>query len=288
MTTTVVTSIGSVGALTSWISGLNGLNLIVADQIQQGQLTNAEFTAAGVVLDTTGVTCITDTTRYVELTTAAGASFRDNANVRTNPLYYDATKGAGLRNTSGSGSCVTITSGIANFNLTNLQISCEGSVNGVDTITRHSASGFLDVWANCIIQGGNIVLDLTAIVTMNNCVIINSTLTFNRMIVLIGTNTLNCNCCTLVAPPNVSPFPSGDVIDYSNAASTATFTNCAMFGATSALALNGGSATITYNHCATDLSAPTGTGNIGGLTYASQFISTTTDFFQKAGSAFHA
>jgi hypothetical protein len=76
-------------------------NLVTADQIWQGQCKNQEFALNATVLNIAGTT--TDATRYIELTTEAGASFRDHASKATNALRYDATKGAGIRATNAYG-----------------------------------------------------------------------------------------------------------------------------------------------------------------------------------------
>ena len=89
--------------------------------IWQGQCQNQEFT--GIALSISGST--TSTTAYKELTTVAGASFRDNVNIQTNPLRYNASNGCGI---TGAGLNATVVSLIeANIHISKLQVSGTGS-----------------------------------------------------------------------------------------------------------------------------------------------------------------
>lgn len=72
-------------------------NFVTADTIQRGLLLNQKHTGGQTLSGkTTSATC------YAEITTAPGASFADNADVSSNPLRYDATKGAAIEVTGNS------------------------------------------------------------------------------------------------------------------------------------------------------------------------------------------
>lgn len=101
MPTTVTKSIGTTGRDYSTLAAFAAAiptNLVTADQKWVGECYNdSEFAGTGILFDSTGHT--TDATRFIVLTAAAGQSFQDHANVRTNPLKYDASKGVGIRKT---------------------------------------------------------------------------------------------------------------------------------------------------------------------------------------------
>lgn len=110
MTTTVVHSIGTASrdysTIAAWYAAAP-LNLVTADQVWRGESYNdAEFTTTSTLVTVSGST-VSDATRYLLLTVAAGQGYRDNAGASTAPLRYDATKGVGLRWTSGYGSIIS-------------------------------------------------------------------------------------------------------------------------------------------------------------------------------------
>ncbi len=259
-------------AVQDWINSLNGLNLISADQIQQGQiLNNGEFIASGVVADFTGISITTDATRYVELTAASGASFVDNA--RTNSSYYNAANGVALRNTGSSG--YTIKIGVLNLKINRLQIASDAGSSG--SFQGSGGSG-LNVINQCIIQGVESLAQ--SAITLSNCDIIATSSPFNRCFVVADVGTYDFDFCTFVVPNGVT---INNIIDCSNAGATVNLNSCAFFGAASAIITRGGSATINYTTCATDLAGTTGL--TGSLTYANQFVSSTNDFREKAGAS---
>lgn len=112
-------SSGAVATLTSGTPNFTGV-------IWQGQCYNdGEFVGTSAVAltisgETTSATC------YLELTTATGQSFQDNASVRTNPLFYDQSKGVGVRNT-GSYVAGTIVVLVQNVRISKLQIYRDGT-----------------------------------------------------------------------------------------------------------------------------------------------------------------
>ncbi len=109
MTTTTVKTIGTGGdytTLQAW-EDASPANLVTSDVVWQGQCFNQEFFSSSAgLLNVSGST--TDATRYKELTTYAGASFVDNAGVQTNALRYNASNGAGIRNSYAWGGPVSV------------------------------------------------------------------------------------------------------------------------------------------------------------------------------------
>ncbi len=270
-TTTVVKTIGSGGDYSTiqlWIASLNGLDLVTADQIQQGKLLNEEFTAAGIVADFNVASVTTNSTHYVELTVSSALTF-------SNGLFYNTANGAGIRNTGAAGGAVA--AGGYDLRLVGLQIKGDAGSGGVFLSQNVSSVLIID---KCIFQGTEALFQNTGAVTINNSAFINTLPQFSRGLVLIGAGPFNFNFCDCVVPAGVA---IDNMVDYGTATVTANFKSCALFGAATALSTRDASATITYTTCATDLVSPP-SGVTGSLTYANQFVSTTNDFREKAGA----
>lgn len=149
MATTVVKTIGTGGdysTLQAWEDACPA-NLVTADQVWQGQLKNQEFVSGSPLLTISGTTV--DSTRYVELTTEAGASFADHANKATNALRYNASNGAGIRWTGTYGTAITISQSYTR--ISKLQITATGSSNAAACLS----SGSIDYVDHnqCIFEG---------------------------------------------------------------------------------------------------------------------------------------
>lgn len=110
---------GDYSTISAWIAAIPA-DLVTADQVWRGMVLNTELTATGSggFGTISGKTCSADC--YIELTAAANASFADHASKATNPLRYDATKGAALRFTASTG--VGLSVQVPYFRLTRLQI----------------------------------------------------------------------------------------------------------------------------------------------------------------------
>jgi hypothetical protein len=111
MPTTVTSSIGSAGGrdystIQAWEDACPA-NLVTDDKVWKGALYNdSEFAPVTI----SGMT--TDATRYVWLTTAAGQSFRDHANVLTNSIRYDQSKGVAIKFSAIYGHVFTVAAGV--------------------------------------------------------------------------------------------------------------------------------------------------------------------------------
>lgn len=153
MTTTIVKTIGTGGdysTLQSWEDACPA-SLVSLDQIWQGRVKNQEFSGTGGLLVISGTTVSANC--YVELTTDIGASFSDHASKATNPLRYDATKGAAIKMTGVWSIGVTV--GQNYTRISKLQLSATSLAGG--------AGSMLDIGAalsatncsvdKCIIEG---------------------------------------------------------------------------------------------------------------------------------------
>ncbi len=273
MPSTVTTTIGSSHTDTTvqaWANTLNGLNLVVADQIQEGSCYNdTEFAVAGIVADFSGEVYTADATRYPVLDTGAGQSFRDNANVRTNALYYNQANGVGLRNT-GTGLYTIDTHGVNSIIIRNLQIKGDAGTRAPLVVGGTAPSAIVE---NCIVVGGELEVNGTA--TFNNCLFVNTLVPFGRIIETNTASTITCNYCTFIATTPVTFYVAFD------AAATFNFVNCAFFGGGTS-SFSTGTGTTNFTNCMTDITGTTGL--TGGKTFANQFTSTTNDFRTKAGA----
>lgn len=275
MTTTTVKTIGTGGdytTLQSW-EDASPANLVTADEIWQGQCFNQEFVSSSSLLTVSGGT--TDATRYKELTTYAGASFRDHANVQTNALRYNASNGAAIRYTGGWGTAVMVNTD-TNFRISNLQIastSTTGSALNVQSGGAYNADGLI-VESNR--SGGAVIANYGGAVK-------------NSLIVHRGTTPIIANTqggstyynCTFVASVNVAANA------FTGNYGTPIVKNCAFFNCT---AVKTGGNTPTYTTCYTDAASPP-----SGCTTVAYDTSTgsgfenitdaTRDFRIKSGSA---
>lgn len=241
MPTIVVKTIGATGAdyttLQAWEDAAP-VDLVAVDQIWQGQIKNASDTFANPSLVISGST--SDATRYKELTTAPGASFRDHASVQTNALRFNAANGCSITQTTASIYAVTLTENYSR--LSNVQISSTGSGRSV------SASGSGTDINGCIFEtADNLGISIVAGSLRNSLVVqrgVGATY-IAQVITPLGTTN-----CTFVAPSDVSAATSAVLV---NAYLSSAFKNCAFFGATATKTGNG---TATFTTCYTSAASP--------------------------------
>lgn len=258
MPTTVTKVIGTGGDYTTiqgWEDALPA-DLVSGDTLQRGQCKNQTFSENVTISGQT-----TDSTRYVVLECQTGASFKDNANVRTNALVYNTSNGMALAGN------VPLTVGTNYTRLIGLQV-------------RNNSSYGL-------------ALDISALVTnvlAQKCIFKNGTGAFKTVTSRDPSNIIaNCliECpgasndggnsqgqfynCTFAVTTG-SPTGTGVTSGYSNV----TLKNCAVFGFSTA---ESGTLHAGSSNNATDKSSVGGSsGDVTSLTYSSQFVSSTNDF----------
>lgn len=121
MATKTIGTGGDYSTVQAWEDAL----LAVTTEAEVGQCKNEEFVVAGRVVDFSAH----DTTLGgITLETVAGASFQDNASVRTNALRYNTANGAGLRSTSNE--TVLVSGAIGNLTVRKLQIKNDAAGSG--------------------------------------------------------------------------------------------------------------------------------------------------------------
>lgn len=247
MATVVTKTIGPTGdytTLAAWIADCP-IDLVAADIVWRGEVQNTELTGTTTLLTISGLT--TDATRYVELTAAEGASFADNANVRTNALRYNAANGAAIR------SSVTWAQPIScnqpYTRISRLQIKATATGSGAYPALKAFGNG-VDV-DQCVIEaassqgitsenGGSLTMSGTGVVR-NSAVIALQTESASGIARLdIGGNAYNCAFMALNA--TVTAGIRGSY-------ATSTIRNCVFGGVT---AVFSGTSTFNATTCATD------------------------------------
>lgn len=246
--------------------------------IWQGQCQNQEFSGAGTQLTIGGSTA--SAAAYKELTTATGASFRDNANAQTNALQYNVSNGAGIRTTTGA---VCIGSGDGNVRISKLQVSA--IVSGGNAI-RDTSGSLLDY---LILEGGyvgtstsqGVVGTNSGALTIRNSVLI-LRVTAADHIAGFGSDT-SCYNCTLAASDDLATAPTQVILGI--VGGSYTIQNCGLFAGDSTKGITSGAGTFTFTTCYSDISGTTG---VTQTTYSSEFQNVndaTRDFRLVTGAA---
>lgn len=279
MPTTVTSKIGMTNTpvtmdystLQSWEDACPA-NLVTADQIWKGECYDqGEFTATGAgILSISGAT--TDSTRYVHLDCAAGASFADKAAVRTTPLAYSASNGVAIRYTGSNYHVDFIWNQINYTRIRGLQIKiASGSaqqwgfrIGGTGALVEKCISE--NFRQGMRLDGGS--------PTVNNCLVIGC----SEMGINVA-NTVVINGCTIVKG-------TGTGIR-TNTYSNLTLKNSAVFGYSVAAFIGGtGSSVYNANSCnnASDATNIPGSNNVTLPFNTEQFQNITNDF--RVGTGF--
>ena len=278
----IVKTIGSAGGrdystLAGWAASLPA-NLVTDGNSYQGNCyKDSEFTSTGgtSILSLSGHT--TDASHTITLTTGPGQSFRDNANVQTNALRYNAANGVAITSDASATAGTIHIEDIAVF-FSNLQIKSTGYAGC--GIASTDAYVFYTV-DDCIIAGDRLgaIYNSRFTVTIRNSLLYS--LAENAEYIVHASNGLpNIYFCTIVAPSGLAAPPNHAF--FAGYATANVVQNCAIFGC-GALSSGTGS---TYTTCMTDLSSGLPSGVTGSITYASQFQNTTTasaDWREKPG-----
>lgn len=279
MPTTTVRTIGSTGDYpdhATWEAACP-VNLVTNDEIWQGQSQNQEFTGTGTMLAIAGQT--TDATRYVELTTVAGASFADHAGKITNAQRYDASKGAAIRSSVSYGNVISSTTNYTRFS--------KHQVSATALQSYGMSFGERGAQISQVLMGGvgNNVLGVGYDALVKNCLIIQDRASSgNGLSVSSGSFTVTkLQQVTVVRPSNRTAGGTAFTKAYTNV----ELKNCAAFGFTTLTSGSGG--VFTGNNNASNLAIGFGTSNQAGLVFADQFEQSssaggTHDFRTKTGA----
>jgi len=242
MTTTITKTIkagGDYTTLQAW-EDATPVSLVAVDQIWQGQASGAFSGASGTLLTFSGTTV--DSTRYQELTTEAGASFRDNANVQTNALRWNSANGCSITSSGSYGTTINA-SGQAQVRFSKLQVEATTSK------TTCFITGPTSDIDGCIFEAAKTkVVEINASTSiLRNCLVVQRRTAVTECAKLsYGCTVVNCTFVT----PNDLTKPA-EVI--TGAGASVTTKNCAMFWGT---ALQAGGSAPTYTTCGNDNGTP--------------------------------
>lgn len=266
---------GDYSTIQNWYDTDVPPNLTTDGNARQGQCFNQEFVAGASARVLTISGNITNATNYIMLTTYTGASFRDNANVQTNALRYNASNGAGLRSTNAYFEVVK-TNSVANCIFSNLQF--QQTTSGGGLIAALNCPGASSIIEDCILDAFTAPL-----VTGGSGIIVRNMLAINRGTGsngVTGSQSSTFVNCTIIRPSNVTAAGTG--FNWVHVAPK--LVNCAVFGFS-----NFGTGTVgagSSNNCS-DVSITGGSANQASKTYANQFqnsSSSTLDLRLKLGA----
>lgn len=176
MTTTVVSTIGSGGdysSIAAWNAAAPS-SLVTADQIWQGNCLTGFSVSGGTSTIATLGGSTSDATHYKLLTTAAGASFRDNGSVQTNALRANGSNGVLLSATVYNDSTFKINEAyarVSKLQFENLSSTNSPAVEVTSTNNQISA---------CIIEGQNSSFGSPLKMTSADGFLVKNTLIVNR------------------------------------------------------------------------------------------------------------
>ena len=288
MPTTITKTIGvgkDYASISAWLAGANSTypsGLVAADVVWKGELykegagTNNEWS----ITSGNSITTICDATRYLWLTAAPGASFRDNANKLTNALRYNNANGVSVLSAVSGSLGIFATDTVSN----NQKL----VITGIQF--KGSGTAYFSYFPN-----GSITLD-SCIVEYNNYISYGAFSAVNSLLKITDATAGCCNqwssavnsvrnCIVIGNSSSASAFlignyaPTGQILK-----------NNAIFGF-SAIRTDDNSKldTTNSNYNATDLASFgwSATGNLVSKTAANQFASLTggsEDFRVKAGA----
>ena len=278
MTTLVKKTIGSTGdyaTLAAWLAAIPS-DLVAADQAWQGACQKQTFTLSSQ-LNITGKN--TDPTRYIELTADTNCSFADDS---SNPLRYDATKGAAIQGNVPYVGQISV--GIDNVRINRLQFSGGTSVS---SCIATSGDRTIDI-NQCILQSAkSTTINITGsgAKIRNSLLIARGTTGFTCVYIAIMDTGASAYGCTFVSPSDKSDLQLA-LLEASYG--TAKFENCVFCSGNTATTFRGGSGgTQTYINCKSNGSSlPTG---VTSCTYDTSLFANITDatanFKPVSGSA---
>lgn len=253
-------------------------SLVAVDERWIGEVYNqGELTASSAIVFTA---ITTDATRNVILRTATGASFRDNANVRTNALDYSSSNGAAHRQTSNYVSLLQCN--IPYTVIQDMQFKNDNSGNNAINLDLQANNIIVK---NCIIRVvRGLVIDALSAGSFQGCFYYNCLcITNNNSAFAVQPCRGNTTPGGVIGLTVIQLTSGGTAFGTSNYDS-ALIKDCAVFGFTTFQSGSGGAAAGSGYNCTDVATAFGSTGNQVSKTFANQFQSTTNDFRVKAGA----
>jgi hypothetical protein len=225
----------------------------------------------------------TSLTDFIEVSAAANESFQDNAGVRSNPLYYDQSKGVGIsQSVSSSPGAFNIGQDYTSIKRLQIKVTHQnyGSGSCVNVVNQGQPNILVK---DCVLvytenSSGRVIDGKSALIA--NCLLVSTANTAGLSLYSYSYNgsigrALNCTIIS-TASAATGVISSGNVDGTNN-----TLNNTAIFGFTAAT-----SGSPAGDYSATDVaSGLSGAHSQFNLTASNQFTSATVDFRLKAGAA---
>lgn len=268
MATVITKSIGTTGrdysTLQAFFDAIPA-NLVTADEQWIGEVYNDGLISTTGSQSLTGKT--TDATRNVILRAAAGQSFNDHANKRTNPLRVNQSNGATITITSGSS--VFVLTIAANYTVVEgLQFDGDSDERAAINVTGTNCE-----IRDCICEGGSATSYGVVVIDGASCNVVNCVAIQLRDFgvgFVSGGNSAGFYNCTAFRASAIGPTRAGFRRNYDSPIAK----NCASFNFSDGWD-SGWSSSSSNN--ATDGSTAPGSGSLTGLTLSNQFESVATD-----------
>lgn len=262
MGTSSIGSTGAYGTIALWEAAIpDGSTAFTEDYI--GQLQNETHDIG------TGVVTFSDRTAMgsyrIRLECQTGASFKDNANVRTNALRYNASNGAAITGSYNYGGPFAIV--CPNFGMRGVQIYASGTNNCV-ALGASSATADNGLYEDCIFESEGVAANNAVVrvygsgVKIVNCLIVNRGTGNQGAEPGNGARMINC---TVVRPSNITA--AGDGIGYFYG--TPRIDNCAIFGFATPVESSGSFSGSSTDNATDQASGLPGTGQVYSVTYSS-------------------
>jgi len=236
-------------------------NLVTADQVWRGVIDKPtdNYSGTGIQLQSSSIT--TDATRYMELTTAPGASFRDHASASTNALRFNTANGCSIESTNFTpAGAVQITS-VDHFRVSGIQF--KGALNTPALSLSSGSTDFGKRIDNCILETsgtGNTRVGQfdSSLPRVTNCLFIyngsdaSSNILHNNVPTGKTATYVNCTFIKTSASPNLA---NAVVL---GGLGTVNLTNCAVYGGGNGVTFTGTvNATTCYSNDTTPITGMT-------------------------------
>lgn len=239
------------------------------DQIWQGQCKNQLFTSASSLLTISGT--LVDATHYVELTAEAGASFRDNASVRTNALRANSANGATLQFTGAWANLLNCDQSFTRVS----KLQFKSTTNNSGPASFGVTSGNAFIVDDCIFEGMHAIGALQVFSgTIRNSLVVGRRGSAHTQIAMVGGTSIYNSAFVATA--------ATATVGLQALYSTATWRNVYVGNAT---ATRGGSTTVTLDNCHSSTATSGWTTTPFNTTTFESITDGTHDFRLKAGSA---
>ena len=260
----VVKTVGSTGDYATWALWIASVptNLVTSgNDNYEGQGQNQEFTKTSTLLNISGFT--TDSTHKIKVTTVSGASWIDNASVRTNAYKYNASNGMAMRMTTNYGGAAIV---------------CNNAYVEISKIQVKSGDKSSDLGINMegASSGNNLIKDVIVQTTITTGFRISGTgcKAINVNVFMTGASGNGCHVkagskalgCSVIRDSGQTAAGTGAVSAYANS----TLQSCAFFGFSTVASASNWDTTASKN-CATDKASglPGSTGHKYSVTYNS-------------------